>query len=319
MKKYYTKFNERNYDDSMNKKNTTITYIKKGKEYKQNLTRFNQKFVLQKIFDPEQIGYSVKSDIEYLEMENFSFAGGYNIECVSQDTFLVLTNCQFGLYTSFSGGSIQLNHPGIKDLTTGSIRVSGVQDFILKTDITDIGSLDYTIESATNVTFQGNGQNTISSIFVRYCHNVLLERFHYTKEEFDLFQVGNIEMKNSYVQVSNILATQLELWDTELYSEDNLKLFIKKLVGKRYALIIKGDKFILGDNTWYKSPDQDQLTFSDQDFRIGSESAYIARTNLIAILKTLENDLNSENQKTLKSIESQLVKKKIRTFTKYQR
>ena len=79
----------------------TITYIKNGIEKTIIINRFNQKKVLEQIYEKKYnlvgyyfIDYKIKDDIEFIHFKNFYFHEVTKIE-IPNDTLCILEDCVF--------------------------------------------------------------------------------------------------------------------------------------------------------------------------------------------------------------------------------
>lgn len=299
----------------------SIVYIKDGKERVLFGERFLAKFVFKILFcqTSNSFEFSVRDDISYLEFRNYLFKDRVYFRGANQDTILVFDHCYFHQGADFRYGSVQLIEPSF----SGNLDYV-VAEYLDNFDVIHpknyLSAVSYGMHSIKNIAFDGNDSG-VGSIVIRNSLNIFLRRIktsdYYRLDEqgIDVCLSDYLKIENSHINLASIEAKCMELHDTYLVGGDTITkrccLNVPKIVGDSFSVRIVGSNFLVNDHVIF-CQDNQELFFTDQDFLDGNIT--FSRIHLLSFFKNLEKVMTSENEQSLRRIESQLVKKKIRSY-----
>ena len=272
----------------------SIVYIKDGKERVLFGERFLAKFVFKILFcqSSNSFEFNVRDDISYLEFRNYCFKDRVYFRGANQDTILVFDHCYFHQGADFRYGSVQLIEPSFS------------------------GNLDYVVAEYLDNFDVIHPKNYLSAVNYGMHRRVKTSDYYRLHEQgLDVCLSDYLKIENSHINLASIEAKCMELHDTHLIGGDTITkrccLNVPKIVGDSFSVRIVGSNFFVNDHV-ILCQDNQELFFTDHDFLDGNIT--FSRIHLLSFLKNLEKAMKSENVQSLRRIESQLAKKKIRSY-----
>lgn len=286
-------------DVEMEREKAVSTYIKNGKEMIRKKLSYNL-FGKQKIYERanEGVDYlelAIKKDIELLHLKNFIFGNTkIYIQCLNEDTLLILDHCRFARDLNLTGGNIILDCPQFEGyrLHVNLCNNNDIELVLEDNKGLSNQTVHYDFENVKNVVITGNGSHSI----VNNCG--FMENIHIKDtKELSLFSISakKMQITNSTILTGSTLAlSNLSIQDSEIItSRARLGLYDPRVTMasscsdiKIRNSVIKGEKLSMPDGV-YTLGDK-KLVFSDDS--LGSGNIAVARTNLISCLKTLGAD-----------------------------
>lgn len=301
-----------------------INYVKNGVEKKVILNRFNRKKVMDELFIQKGFIFKldIRREIEYLEMNNFSFPC-YDMcfNCINSDTVVVFNNCKFRHSIEFMDGNWQLIAPyfsedkivirgiSVKDVNICNFNSNGALATI---KMNDIG----------NFSFIGIGDNII--FYLTDIENILFYDVNVSKLDFnsniyiDNFKNKNntVLFKNSNVNVSNLCGYNLFMEQSNLYSNRKIgiNLDFEFIYGRDYSIVASDGIISVNDIKRTGKLNEDN-TLTDKDFT--KESDFVSKVNFISLLKQISSKVYDKYHEDAIEYEKKLIaNKKIKCLKK---
>lgn len=287
----------------------TITYIKNGVEKTIIINRFNQKKILEEIYERKYnlvgyywIDYKIKNDIELIHFKNYSFHEVNKIE-IPEETICILENCIFQNKVNchkilkLIGGSFELIDPvlinikeinekpanRIEDLSINITKNYNYTDYILKTKIYNNAIINIKdnnlLEDITNysqkVTLNGNF-DLCNFELLAYKEIIIgnkKEKTNIKVKDFRPLIKSNekVNLRNCHIDINNDGIGNFEI-DTPSLEVEQISLTAT-------------DEIVINNYVYNKKETEDKVVVTDSK---------LASTNLISILKGYRNLLEQQ-------------------------
>lgn len=295
----------------MNNKRPIVTYIIDGKEETKTINMFNRKNLEEKLFSllytntiTQSKGMQLKPEVEYIKFENIDFNEDVKFETESDESVVILENCNFLRNLILENGTFEIINPTFKSYNPKiESWYSEEINVVFSEDKRQDLSINFILKSEkfslTNAKKVGDFRIDSDNIIII---NSILKDFGYLNV-FEISNSDSITIRDSDIASRfriTLEAKKLTLINSSIkgFEETPVELSVGTILGKNFVL--SSDCFICLLNPsnfskyFYKALENKKVKITDKD--LFQESRLPLIMNLTSVLKTIKNNAQKQIQ-----------------------